>query len=170
MEWTLWTCNNRHVTYFKGLSFLPTRLQSFLFLPSLGASGGIVTAWDSSDFSLSSSVQGAFSLTTVFSTTSDLSFTVTNVYSPCDGHRNVEFLSELSYVAASISGPWATVGDFNFLREPGDNSNASFDQHNACLFNSWIDDAGLIEIPLLDRLYTWTNNQSPQPLLASIGP
>ena len=73
------------ISSFKSATFLPPRLQSFRFLPSVGASGGIVTAWSNDEFSLTSTKLGSLSLTTTFSFATDsLSFTVTNAYGPCD--------------------------------------------------------------------------------------
>ena len=101
------------------------------------------------------SSSGVFSLTTVFaSTTSDLSFTVTNVYGPCDAALKPAFLDELASLASTVSGPWLVVGDFNLIHAPSKRSNDNFDARGAQLHNSWIDNAGLLEIPLLDRLFT----------------
>jgi hypothetical protein len=74
-------------------------------------------------------------------------------------------LNELASIAPTIAGAWAVVGDFNLIRQPVDKSSATFDQHEANLFNAAIDTLCLMEIPLLDRLYTWTNNQSPPTLV-----
>lgn len=47
-------------------SFLPRRLNSFLFTPSDGASGGILTAWTDSLFSILSSSSTAHTLSALF--------------------------------------------------------------------------------------------------------
>jgi hypothetical protein len=156
------------ISTFKASSFLPASLRSFVYLPSVGASGGIVTAWSSFDFSLTHSEQGVFSLTTSFaSTTSALTFYITNVYGPCNATQKPIFLAELASLAANTTGPWLVLGDFNLLRAPSDRSNGNFDAREADIFNSWINDAGLLEIPLIDRLFTWSNNQ-PHPILARL--
>jgi hypothetical protein len=89
------------------------------------------------------------------------------VYGPCESALKPLFLAELASIAGNVSGPWAVLGDFNLLQNPTDRSNNNFDARDADLFNSWINDAGLIEIPLLDRLFTWSNNQ-PSPILARL--
>ena len=75
------------------------------------------------------------------------------------------FLAELISIASSIQGAWALVGDFNLIWFPGDKSNDNFDVHEASIFNEFINDSSLLEIPLLDRRYTWTNNQSEPTLV-----
>lgn len=63
--------------------FLPRKLLSFDTLPANGASGGVLTAWDSNSVTLVSSTRGSFCLTTIpQSTTTDLQITITNVYAP----------------------------------------------------------------------------------------
>jgi len=89
------------------------------------------------------------------------------ITAPVRASTNLFFLAELTSVAASISGPWVVVGDFNLLRSSSEQSNGNLDAREANMFNSWIEDVGLVEIPLLDRRFTWTNNQ-PIPILAKI--
>ena len=109
------------IPHFKKLSLLPAPLQSLVFLPYVGASGGIVTAWNQNDFELITHSLDSFSLTTHFrATASDLSFSVTKVYGPCDSALKHSFLAELTSIASSIQGAWALVGDFNLIRFPGD--------------------------------------------------
>ena len=154
------------IPHFKKLSLLPAPLQSLVFLPYVGASGGIVTAWNQNDFELITHSLDSFSLTTHFRTTaSDLSFSVTIIYSPCDSTLKHSFLAKLISIASSIQGAWALVGDFNMIWFPGDKSNDNFDVHEASIFNEFINDSSLLEIPLLDRRYTWTNNQSEPTLV-----
>ena len=70
------------------------------------------------------------------------------------------FLDELCSLAPSCDLPWMLVGDFNLVRGPEDKNTASFDASAADAFNSFIDDLVLQELPLLDRMYTWSNNRA----------
>ena len=73
------------VTHFKALSFLPQNLLNHSFKPSMGASGGILTAWNDNCVDLVSSVNGPFFVHSSFShLLLDFNFSVTNVYGPCD--------------------------------------------------------------------------------------
>lgn len=61
--------------------------------------------------------------------------------------------------------PWLMFGDFNHTCHPDDRNNANFDAATANLFNSTIDTALLQELPLADRLYTWSNRRAdPTPV------
>jgi exonuclease III len=153
---------------FKLKTFLPPRLCGFVTADADGSRGGMVTAWDTSLLQLVASSSNAYCLTTVFmSTTSGLSFTVTNVYAPSDHSQTHLFCDAMLLVPPSVVGPWLCVGDFNLLRCPADKNNSNFDRNLAATFNSLIRDMAWGELPLLDRLYTWTNNQNP-PVLARL--
>jgi hypothetical protein len=45
--------------------------------------------------------------------------------------------------------------DFNLVQTPRDKSNGNFNSSEAALFNDFINNLGLLEIPLLDRQFTW---------------
>jgi hypothetical protein len=104
---------------------------------AVGASGGILTAWDASRWSLASRHAGQFCLTTAVD---DLQFFVTNVYGPCDGASRDDFFDELRSLAAVCRGPWMIAGDFNVARWPEDRSNAAFDAGLASAFNAVVDE------------------------------
>ena len=58
--------------------------------------------------------RGRFTLTTPFtSTTSNYTFTVTNVYAPADHRDSDLFLSKLASIEVDDSVPWLIVGDYN---------------------------------------------------------
>ncbi|CAN6293304.1 unnamed protein product [Urochloa humidicola] len=149
------------VNTFKAASFLPHALaSSYSFQPSIRASGGVLTTWDPSLLIQTSSIARQYTLTSAFqSTTTELAFTVTNCYAPCDAADKVFFLQELADVCQSITGAWILLGDFNMTRSPEERSNDNFDQAEAAVFNTAIDSMELQELPLLDRRFTWSNHQ-----------
>ncbi|TVU21770.1 hypothetical protein EJB05_31429, partial [Eragrostis curvula] len=117
---------------------------------------------------LKSFITRAHSLTTVLSSnTTDLSLTITNVYAPSDHRDSRQFLDGLAELAGHIAGPWLVVGDFNLVRDLSDKNNNSFNANLAAAFNSTLHSLALLELPLLDRLFTWTNNRS-SPTLARL--
>lgn len=80
----------------KALSFLPPSLTNFTYKNSLGASGGLLTAWGRHLVRDTNHIELEFSLTTFFESTVDnLSFAITNVYGPCAEDRKEDFLAEL---------------------------------------------------------------------------
>ena len=142
------------ITTFFATSFLPPS-------PSAGASGGVITAWDDRLLQLTNHVIDEFSITTTFAMRLDhLSFSVINVYGPCAHDLKAEFLTSLTSAISTTQGPLAVIGDFNLIRAPKDKSNNN-------LFNDFINGSGLIEVPLLDRQFTWSNNQNP-PIMARL--
>ena len=52
------------INHFKSLSFLPTSILFFAYLPSTGASEGAITAWCADEYTLTNQHLGTFSLTT----------------------------------------------------------------------------------------------------------
>jgi hypothetical protein len=148
--------------------FLPPSLTECATIAADGSRGGISTAWDPRVLSLTSSIGKTFSLTTVFSsTTTATSLTVTNVYTPSDHSRTPVFTAEMIDLSPSVTGPWLILGDFNLIRKPCEKNTPRFDCNLAAAFNSMIQSMALFELPLLDRLFTWTNGQDP-PILARL--
>ena len=60
---------------------------------------------------------------------------------------------------SSMSGPIAIIGDFN-LTLIMERRNSNFNHSEASLFNDCINTLCLIELPLLDRRFTWSNQHS----------
>jgi len=54
-----------------------------------------------------------------------------------------------------------SLGDFNLLRRPKDRNRDGADPNEVFLFNEAINKLDLVELPLHDRHYTWTNKQFP---------
>lgn len=77
------------------------------------------------------------------------------------------FLDELALIHQTASGSWILAGDFNLVRDPSDKNNDHFNASLATSFNACIDDLGLFELPLLDRLFTWSNMRD-DPTLAHL--
>ena len=66
------------------LNFYPKKLNKFEYLPSVGASGGLLIAWNDSVFQGETLFQNDFSISVRFtSTISGDSWTLTNIYGPC---------------------------------------------------------------------------------------
>ncbi|KAJ1256155.1 hypothetical protein BS78_K076500 [Paspalum vaginatum] len=84
---------------------------------------------------------------------------ITNVYAPSD-HRDSDFFLEiLAEIQSHISEPWMIIGDFNLIRSADEKSSRLVDQRLCNLFNSAMDKLALMELPLLDSLFTWSNKR-----------
>jgi exonuclease III len=129
-------------------SFLPARLKNCVTRDSTGASGGILTAWDDTTCRMDATTQRAFTLTARLSLLcDDTAFTFTKFYAPANHEDKQAFYYELAKVAATVSGPWAILGDFNLIRAPEDKNNDLFNASEAKCFNDLINSIGFIEIP-----------------------
>ncbi|CAN6180303.1 unnamed protein product [Urochloa humidicola] len=91
--------------------------------------------------------------------------TITNVYAPADHRDSRLFLNGLLELAPHVHGPWLLVGDFNLVRDTGDKNNGHINHALCSAFNDTVDALGVIELPLLERLFTWSNMRE-QPTLA----
>ena len=75
-------------------SCCPRRFVKFDFVPSRGASGGIATIWNNDVFSATTVASEDFALVTRFhSTQSAQSWTLVNVYGPCQGDPRNNFIA-----------------------------------------------------------------------------
>jgi len=139
--------------------------DSFEFLPSVGASGGILVAWKSTAFWGNLIFSNRFALSVEFtSKLNNETWLLTTVYSPCTPHGKREFLDWFREIEMPQDVDWLVVGDFNLLRKPMDRNREGADLNNFFLFNEAINKLDLIELTLHGRQFTWTNKQFP-PLL-----
>jgi len=73
--------------------FCPRSFDAFCFLPSIGASGGILVAWKSCFFSGLEIFQNEFAISVEFpSQFNNDSWILTSVYGPCDVEGKSDFL------------------------------------------------------------------------------
>ncbi|KAE8819988.1 hypothetical protein D1007_02170 [Hordeum vulgare] len=148
------------------ISFLPSNLRNFHYIPATGTAGGIVTAWDDGLLLCTKFLASDFFLSCWFeSRLDDTKFVITNVYGPCDCAPKPTFLQSLLDVKHQINGPWSIIGDFNITLRPSDKSTSNFNQSEANLFSSTINSLQLQDMPLLDRRFTWSNQQQSPTLV-----
>jgi exonuclease III len=144
----------------KAKSFLPHICDQFEILPSIGTRGGMINAFSSRLFNLQSTKRSAYTLTIALRThLSPSEIWVTNVYAPTEHTLKQSFLDELKSIAPTTAIPWIILGDFNLMRFSTDKNNNNFRQTEADSFNNTINSLSLIELPLLDRAYTWSSNR-----------
>lgn len=94
---------------------------------------------------------------------SNYTFTVSNICAPSDHQDTDLFLEDFESIAQPTETNWVTIGDYNLTRVPVDKTNSNFDQRLADKFNSSINRLALIELLLLDRLFTWSNKRESPP-------
>ena len=148
--------------------FCPRRFDNFSYVPSVGASAGMVIIWNSSFFEgkLIEARQYGIILEFRSKHTSEV-WTLVSVYGPCQGPARDDFVQWLYNLDINCDDNWLLLGDFNFMRSlenrnlPGGNVSDIF------LFNEVIGHLGLVELPIKGRQFTWSNIQS-EPLLEQI--
>jgi exonuclease III len=146
-------------------NFCPRIFDEFCFLPSVGASGGILVICKSLVFKGVEIFQNNFAISVLFSSLhNDDSWILTSVYGPCDPEGKLAFLDWFGNIHMPDEMDWLIVGDFNLLRKQEDRNRPGGNANEMFLFNEAISSLGVEEIPLHGRKYTWTNKQQP-PLL-----
>lgn len=147
---------------------LPISFDDFLFVPSVGASGGLLVAWKSQLFSGSQKLVSGFSLTVEFtSKLDDSTWTLLNVYGPCTPQGKRKFTTWLKNSEIPNDEDWIIMGDFNLYRYPENRNRDGADINDMFLFNSTISHMGISELSLQGKKYTWSNMQQP-PLLEKL--
>jgi hypothetical protein len=148
--------------------FCPKRFDSFVFSPSVGASGGIIIVWNSSVFSGVLMDSQRFGLIFNFTSThNSANWTLVSVYGPCQGTDRDNFVDWLYNIQIPPDHNWLILGDFNFIRSPDNRNKPGGDINDMFLFNEVTGHLGLLELQLIGRKYTWSNKQSA-PLLEQL--
>jgi len=133
--------------------------SGYSFQPSLGASGGLVIVWDTDCVEVLSSSSFAHVLVIrgrVVQTGQD--FVIANVYSPCDSvGKQLLWERLLLFAQNNTTANLCICGDFNSVRsmEERKGRGTVFRQNDTDIFNRFIDDSLLVDLPICGRLFTW---------------
>ena len=131
----------------------------YSYQPSSGASGGLVTAWDASRLDVWFSM--SFKHVLIIKGTvidSGVEFIIFNVYAPCDLAAKKDLWERMKPLVLNNNDLCLCVcGDFNSVRyvEERKGRGLVFGQVDANLFNKFINDCLLIDLPFCGRLFTW---------------
>ncbi len=152
----------------KFLSFCGFHIRDFWVLDAVGTKGGIITAWNPALFDCEHSWTGAFSVNTVLKRRIDGSlFTILNIYGPSCASLRGAFFQELRALGPSTLGVWAMLGDFNITLSLRDKVGPPSSVPDFLSFRSVVNDLGLIDLPIPNRRFTWTNAR-PNPTLVRL--
>ena len=134
----------------------------------MGASGGLITIWNSSLLSGTLVEVQRYGIVVDFiSVHNSEKWRLVNVYGPCQGEERAHFVSWLYNFNIDILDNWLILGDFNFIRSSDNRSRGTGDLNDMFLFNDVIGHLGLIELPIKGRSFTWSNMQA-DPLLVQL--
>ena len=141
------------------LSVWDGQQTAFSFRPFIGASGGLLTIWDSTEVEVWSSgsfdhvlsIHGRFIV-------SNEEFYLFNVYAPCDVTARQELCDSLSLCIQALQGKKECIcGNFNAVkcREERRSVTNSGGVVDFASFNHFIDENALLDLPLCGRNFTW---------------
>ncbi|GKB65013.1 RNA-directed DNA polymerase, eukaryota [Tanacetum coccineum] len=82
------------------------------------------------------------------------------VYAPHDVRDKRLLWDYLSHVSNQWAGEVVMMGDFNEVRYKSDRFGSNFNAHGADIFNNFIINAGLEEVPLGGSAYTWCHKSA----------
>jgi len=133
---------------------------SFSFCPSQGASGELLTLWDTSEVEVWSSISRPHTLIIHGRfIKSNEEFYLFNMYAPCDVAARKLLWDSLSPRLHLLGGGrrYVFVGDFNIVRCREEKRSTS--ERNVSTdfthFNAFIDTNFLFDLPLGGRMFTW---------------
>ena len=113
-------------------NFCTPAFDAFEFLPSVGASSGLITIWKSTYFEGHLAFHNSFSLSVDFrSLHNNAEWLLTNIYGPCTDEGKLSFVDWLKNIAMPEEVDWLLVGDFNLMRSPA-NRNKPGGDINQC--------------------------------------
>jgi endonuclease/exonuclease/phosphatase family metal-dependent hydrolase len=142
------------------LSMLGTDFNDFIYLPFVGAAGGILVAWRRHLGFTGQKRLDNYSVSVQFCNDRGNGWWLTCVYGPQGGNEKIMFLEEIREIRAECLGPWMLAGDFNLIYKDSDRNNNNYNRAMMGRFRRLIEDMTLKEIPLHGRHYTWSNQQN----------
>lgn len=150
----------REISQYLVCELLGSRFTSFAFLPSNGASGGILITCRGPELVYSLLHIGRFSITVNISTgaSQDL-WCFTAVYDPQPEAEKLEFLNELRSIQSMAAPFWMIAGDFNLLLDASDKNTNSINR--AVLGSSSMTCSSLTYIFMVVPIHGATRDQTP---------
>ncbi|XWS15316.1 hypothetical protein CRYUN_Cryun35bG0085400 [Craigia yunnanensis] len=127
----------------------------FSFSGSNGAPGGILSTWEENFFFMESSLT-TFRFVLIQGVVKPLNLRcVVNIYASNEASERARLCKELLELKEVSTLPWCIGGDFNIIKEINENIGVSIDFNATRDFASFIEDASLIDLPLLGTRFTW---------------
>jgi hypothetical protein len=134
--------------------------QNVIFLPSTGASGGILMAASERFFRLDNphltdnTVSGTLTMLS-----ENKEWSITGVYGPQSDNEKIMFMQEITNLKQIMLPAWLLLGDFNLIYRAQDRNNGRINLPLLNRFKFTIDNLLLTPIELRGKQYTWCNDQ-----------
>ncbi|XP_071739306.1 uncharacterized protein [Rutidosis leptorrhynchoides] len=127
----------------------------YLQKEKVGQSGGMLLLWDPNIVDVMDAVEGQFFLAIRGKWQGKMNETiVVNVYGPHKDDEKKKFWDSLQDLMSFDNDEWVIGGDFNEVRSQDERQNSIFIERRAKLFNNFIEQSHLIEVPLLGKKFT----------------
>nr|DAD33184.1 TPA_asm: hypothetical protein HUJ06_012035 [Nelumbo nucifera] len=111
-----------------------------------GRSGGLLLAW-TKEVKLSILQTSEYGIHTTIENSDDTNCFYTFVYGGPDHRRRQIFLNDLTQLVVSINGPWACIGDWNFITSNKDKKGGNpIEYYRLMHLKSVIDQCGLRDL------------------------
>nr|CAD1838374.1 unnamed protein product [Ananas comosus var. bracteatus] len=134
--------------------------EDFRTLNADGTRGGLLTAWNSALFDCLDKWVGSYSLNVLLRRKIDgKEFWISNIYGPTSADLKADFFNELLAISERTGEIWTALGDFNVLLSLHDKNGSATNVDEILKFRRVVNEIGLIDLPLLNRTYTWTNGR-----------
>jgi exonuclease III len=128
---------------------------------SIGASGGIILMWNTRVVEKLEEAVGMFSISCKFrEVVSGFIWAFSGVYGSNRGEERRLLWEELGGLNAWWDLPWCVGGDFNTVHYPSERAGTTNISPGMNDFSDFIFHSGLIDLPLEDGSFTWSNSLS----------
>ncbi|XP_071727948.1 uncharacterized protein [Rutidosis leptorrhynchoides] len=128
---------------------------NFVQKPKVGKSGGMLIIWDPNAFKVEEAVEKPHLLAIKGRWTGKVRDTiVANIYGPHRDDEKKKLWDTLENFMDVPDVDWVLGGDFNEVRNREERQNSQFIERRAALFNKFIENCNLVEVPLLGRRFT----------------
>jgi exonuclease III len=130
------------------------------FVPSEGASGGILSIWGKNNANLifTFTGEGFVGVCLEWGVKKIICYVV-NVYSKCDLVSKRRLWHNISMSIGGFGrGRWCIIGDFNAVLYPEERRGVNTEVYSNLEmtgFRSFLEDVDLVDLPLIGRRYTW---------------
>lgn len=130
----------------------------FIHKPSEGSVGGILVAWNSKTIDVSNLKIGDISVSVLWRNKDDgARWVFSGVSGPCDQEASARLWEELSNIMGEWKVPQCSGGGFNALRFPSKRLGDSRSTQHMRLFNVFIENHDLVDLPLKGSTFSWSN-------------
>ncbi|XVF86913.1 hypothetical protein PTKIN_Ptkin18bG0078900 [Pterospermum kingtungense] len=147
-----------------GMRYFFEKLQRHLRVTvnANGNSSGLLLGWEEGYFEMESKIEGErFMLVVGIIKHINLRCGIGTVYAPNDDDDRALFWEELVVTLNSVGVSWCLGGDFNVVRRAEEKLGANYNYNAMEAFSDFMENQGLVDLPMVGGRFTWQNNLSP---------